>query len=431
MNHELSEAEAESRIGADSFTAGRPRRIGVELEWLVRPADDPRELVGRTRSDTVISPLEASGPLPGGGLITREPGGQVELSSLPTAGLAGLVERVETDRALLRRELAAGGLVLDGTGLDDRPAPPRIVDTPRYRAMEARFDGNPAGSAMMCATASIQINLEAGDRFGPFGYRRRWVLAHRLGPVLIGAFANSPVMDGKATGWKSTRQAIWTLLDPGRTHPAADGDNPRKTWTRYALDAPLLCVRRPEPHEWTVPPGLTFRSWLRGTGERKPTLDDLRYHLGTLFPPVRPRGWLELRMIDAQPGAWWTVPAALCWALFEDAEASAAAWNATEPLTDADGLPAWPTWRLAARTGIQEPALRTAAQTCFAAAARALERTEVPDQVREALSEYNDRFTARGRCPADDRLAHVRNLPDGAASIDLEEHPTEEEEVAS
>jgi gamma-glutamylcysteine synthetase len=40
---------------------------------------------------------------------------------------------------------------------------------------------------------------------------------------------------------------------------------------------------------------LTFRAWLPGVpGLRPPTLADLDYHLSTLFPPVRPRGWLEL-----------------------------------------------------------------------------------------------------------------------------------------
>ena len=42
-----------------------------------------------------------------------------------------------------------------------------------------------------------------------------------------------------------------------------------------------------------------------------PTVDDLAYHLATLFPPVRPKGWLELRMIDAVPDPRWQVAVAL------------------------------------------------------------------------------------------------------------------------
>ena len=43
-----------------------------------------------------------------------------------------------------------------------------------------------------------------------------------------------------------------------------------------------------------------MRHWLRGDGPRAATQADLDYHLSTLFPPVRPRGFLELRVIDAQ-----------------------------------------------------------------------------------------------------------------------------------
>ena len=84
-----------------------------------------------------------------------------------------------------------------------------------------------------------------------------------------------------------------------------------KAWTRWALDAPLLLVRRPRG-PWTAPRGVTFRDWIhRGTSavpdRPPPTIDDLRYHLTTLFPQVRPKGHLEVRYIDAQPGDWWTV----------------------------------------------------------------------------------------------------------------------------
>ena len=56
-----------------------------------------------------------------------------------------------------------------------------------------------------------------------------------------------------------------------------------------------------------------------GDGCGAPTADDLDYHLSTLFPPVRPRGHLELRMIDAQPGDGWIVPLAVSSALLSDA----------------------------------------------------------------------------------------------------------------
>ena len=169
--------------------------------------------------------------------------------------------------------------------------------------MEEFFDRDgPWGRVMMCSTASVQVCVDAGLAGGGqagYRYRYRWRLLHALGPVLVAAFANSPLRAGRPTGWKSTRQAVWARLDPGRTRapagaeprapdgaaPAspADGD-PRSAWAGYALDAELMCIRQDKSPRWTAPAGLTFRDWLRGAGDRQPTRDDLTYHLSTLFP---------------------------------------------------------------------------------------------------------------------------------------------------
>ena len=69
--------------------------------------------------------------------------------------------------------------------------------------------------------------------------------------------------------------------------------------------------------------GRAGRTDLRRLGGRtaardRPTYDDLDYHLSTLFPPVRPRGYLEVRYLDAQPGDGWIAPTLLLTALMSD-----------------------------------------------------------------------------------------------------------------
>jgi glutamate--cysteine ligase len=225
----------------------------------------------------------------------------------------------------------------------------------------------------------------------------------------VSAFANSPLRQGRPSGWRSTRQQVWAHLDPSRTRPPADGDHdPRDTYADYALDAELMVVRRDGSPSWTAPPGLTFRGWLRGQGERRPTLDDLTYHLSTLFPPVRPRGHLELRMIDAQPGDdGWIVPAAVAWALFDDQQAAEEAMAAAEPLIFGSGRKAGPDggpWVRAARHGPADPVLAQASQRCFEAADAALGRANAPADIRHSVAEFAERYVLRHRCPADDQL---------------------------
>jgi glutamate--cysteine ligase len=391
----FTEDEAAAFIGRASFVAGTSRRVGVELEWLVEPRATPVDQVR----------------LPFGSLITREPGGQVELSSRPADDLPSCIAAVEADQAALEEALAVRGLRIKGGALDARKEPQRLTLHPRYRAMEFFFNREgPWGYTMMCSTASIQVNLDAGDDSdGPSGIAHRWHLAHRIGPVLVAAFANSPTLDGRPGGWKSARQAIWASTDPGRTRPMPDVADPRHGFAQFALDAQVMCVRRVRLGPWTAPPGLTLRSWIRdGIEGRRPTEDDILYHMSTLFPPVRPRGWLELRMIDQQEGDGWIVPAVVAATLLDDPACAAAAYEATEPLTGGRFQPPWPVWENAARFGLTDPHLHAVALDCFAAVADALRRTEAPPHLQVALADFRERYVDQGRCPADDRLDRAR-----------------------
>jgi glutamate--cysteine ligase len=134
---------------------------------------------------------------------------------------------------------------------------------------------------------------------------------------------------------------------------------------------------------------MSFREWL-ATG--RPDREDLAYHLTTLFPPVRPQGWLELRMIDAVPLRYWPVPVAVVAALIDDPLAADAAAEAAEPVADR--------WRQAARDGLTDPMLWRAARRCFDAARDALPRLGAGALV-PLVEDYAARYVERGRCPAD------------------------------
>jgi glutamate--cysteine ligase len=412
LNEQLTEDDAEAHVHGICFKTGPPRRIGVELEWLVRDVADPALPVPAERIFAAVADLTAPAVLPdpavlpSGSLITVEPGGQLELSSAPADSLGECVTAVQRDMAALREAMRRAALSLQGYGLDPLRPPRRVLDLPRYTAMEEFFDrGGPWGRQMMCSTASVQVCVDAGlDTPGASGYRWRWRLAHDVGPVLVAAFANSPLRLGQPSGWRSTRQEVWSRLDPGRTLPPPANSDPRCAWANYALDAELMLVRRAGSPSWTAPAGLTFRDWLRGGGpaERRPTKGDLTYHLSTLFPPVRPRGHLELRMIDAQPGDGWIVPAAVAWALFEDPHAAEKAMVAVAPLWR-DGNPSL----RAARNGLADPVLARAARQCFEAASTALSRGDVPADIRQRVAAFTERYVLRSRCPADDQLEGI------------------------
>jgi glutamate--cysteine ligase len=368
------------------------RRVGIELEWIVVPRGG-----GPTPRPEELCPL-LPGVMPGYSRVTFEPGGQLELSGPAALTLRDACAAMRADTAAVRDALGRHDLELVGTGVDTRGALPRVLDEPRYRAMEQYFDTHwPSGRTMMRNTASIQVNLDAGT--AP-AIDARWHLAHDLGPVLTACFANSPFdLVGTPTGFRSTRSAVWHAIDPARTGPARlhrHHDAP-SAWTRYVLDAPVMMIRVDERDSRVPSAPMTFSEWVvDGHGAGWPTVDDLAYHTTTLFPPVRPRGWLELRMIDALPEEWWPVAVAVTTALVDDPVAAARATVATESVRNH--------WFAAARAALRDPALAHAALECFALARPALDRLGADAETCAATDEYFDRYVARGRCPADEQL---------------------------
>lgn len=392
----LTEDDVVTHVHAICFKTGPPGLTGVESEWLVSDLHRPDQHVPLHR---LTAAIESAGPPPAGSAVTYEPGGQLELSTTPRPGPTASYAALRADLAHVRAHLARAGLGISGCGVDPYRPPVRQLADPRYRAMEAYFDADgPAGRIMMCSTAAVQVCVDIGANLGQAA--RRWRLAHALGPVLVATFANSPVRAGRVTGWKSTRQAVWAALDGGRIRPPS-GDDPIDAWTRYVLDARVMVVRR-EGGAWVADPGMTFRQWLAGARFGHPRHDDLAYHLTTLFPPVRPRGWLELRMIDAQPGEGWAVPLAVVTALFDDAAAADLAFCAAEPVADR--------WLPAARDALADAALGRAAVACFEAALAALPRIGAGDLV-PLVERFADRYVTRGRCPADDVLDRTMSEP--------------------
>ncbi|MDQ6838809.1 MAG: glutamate-cysteine ligase family protein [Actinomycetota bacterium] len=399
----LSVGEARDILSDRCFSPESPCQVGVELEWLTVARDDRNARVDPVNLARAVA---AAGPLPGGSTVTFEPGGQLEVSSPPFVAVGDACAVAETDTAVAQAAAVALGIDLVGLGADPLRPPQRVSDSARYRAMEAYFDTDgPAGRRMMANTASVQVNIGVGPTLDDA--TRQWRLAHRLGPTLAAAFANSPLLEGRPTGFHSARLATWMALDRSRATPV-DCDRPGpEAWADYVLDARVMLIRPAGREAVTssddrfvhLDSPLTFGQWVTEGHELGwPTSDDLDYHLSTLFPPVRPRGWLELRMLDALPDPWWQVPVAVTAGLLADPEGGDAADRAA---TSSDAVGRWVD---AARTGLGHPALAASARDCFRAALASLDRLGASAPLVDMVAAYTERWVDRARTPADDRL---------------------------
>src|SRR4051794_9742199 len=185
-----SQEEVEAHIRAICFKTGPPARVGAELEWTLHHTAAPhlppdagtiRQALGR-HTPATLDPPQPPQPLPAGGTLTLEPGGQIEISSAPADSLSALHRAVSTDLAHLTALLDAAGLTLGEHGIDPHRPPRRMLSTPRYTAMERAFDARgPHGRTMMSSTAGLQVCLDAGPA-AELGVRWATVLA--LGPPL-------------------------------------------------------------------------------------------------------------------------------------------------------------------------------------------------------------------------------------------------------
>ena len=393
----LAAADVETFVREQCFAPAQGGLVGLELERHLIATDRG---TGAIDHPAVRQATAAIGALPGQSRITYEPGGQLEVSSPPRLGPSAACAGLTCDLAVVDPVVTSFGVDLAAVGLHPDGHDDLVVGGPRYVAMATYLDeAGPCGRTMMCSTAALQVNLDIGD---DRSQSQRWRLVHQLGPVLLAAFANSPLGDCP-DGWRSGRAAAWAGIDPTRTSPAADGArDPAAAWVRYVLEARVMLIRASDERFVPILDALPFARWLDVGHELGfPTIDDLEYHLGTLFPPVRARGWLELRMIDSLPHPWWTVAAAVCAALLDDPEAAERAGRATVATGEL--------WGEAARHGLAHPGLATAARSCFAAALDALPRLEADLSTLAAVAAFSDRFVERGRCPADETFERRRS----------------------
>jgi glutamate--cysteine ligase len=185
---------------------------------------------------------------------------------------------------------------------------------------------------MMVLTATIQSNLDYESEEDMVSMVR---LANSVSPVAGALFANSPLVEGQWTGWRSRRSAIWLDVDVERCGLLPfvyDDDFGYRRYLDYVLDVPMFFVQRGAVfHDVSR---MTFRGFLReGFEGEKATLADFETHLSTLFPEVRIKRFVEVRSADSGPTEMTPALSAFWKGLLYDDEARADAWKLLEPLS--------------------------------------------------------------------------------------------------
>jgi glutamate--cysteine ligase len=337
-----------------------------------------------------VEEVSAQGPrfrLPCGGIFSWEPGGQIEFSTRPYRSATALLQTLHSVVLPLRAMAAAEGVELLSIGIDPcNPvkAVPLQLHSERYARMATYLDTlGPAGARMMRQTASFQLNLDWGaEPLLP------WRVMNAAAPYVTAIFANSGTYAGQETGFRSYRAQIWRELDPERTGVLGTRPDGVDEYLDFALGAHAMFAPSPEGEylpfgEHLARGGVTLAAW--------------HAHLTTLFPEVRPKGYMEIRSADALEPEWYAAPIALLSGIVYHRPSLSAAANLL-------GAPDPELLGRAARLGLSDAGIASAARDLFEiglTGCAALGEGFIDGPSLEAAREFYDRFTRRARSPTD------------------------------
>ncbi|MGO8970208.1 MAG: glutamate--cysteine ligase [Myxococcaceae bacterium] len=414
----------------DGFrTAEKPSaqfRVGLEHERFIYPrgSSQPVAYPGPKGIGALLGALEPAGyqPFregPEGPLIaltkprltvSLEPGGQVELSGSPFRTAREADVENQRNAAELRTATASLGLVPACFGYRPWGTTAEMPWMPKARYAAMRETLGKRGRLaldMMLMTCTTQVSLDWADEAD---CARKVTLAARLAPVLLALYANSPLVNGKPAGYQSYRSRVWNDVDPARCgyFPALlDGSFSYRAYVEWALDAPLLFLRRNGRYE---SPALTFRALLADGWDGTPALvSDWADHLSTLFPEVRIKSVLEVRSADCGSALTASAMAALWRGLLYDSQALEDAGRLLPKLSFSEHLAFHAeAQRLGLHGTLRGTGIGELAKDMVRVAKEGLRRLDERDA---PLLEPLEETAASGRSPADRLLAAFAQDP--------------------
>lgn len=419
----LSRADLLHDLRTDAFSIGRPAgrpRIGAEVELIPVSAETGAQVPVVSEGGLSTLPFlrrfgarhgwrEQPSPygvpqwsLPDGGTISYEPGGQIELSAAAFPSATALIASLRGTVLALGDAAREEGMELLSVGLEPRNALDGVdLQLPGSRYVRLthflRSIGT-GGERMMRQTAAMQVSLD----FGPEPLFT-WRVLNAMAPYVTAIFASSPLYRGEPTGHRSYRARIWRELDGGRTGCFACAD-PVAEYLDFALAAPAILLGD----------GSHWRPFAEWNAEGCTGPDEWRTHLTTLFPEVRPKGFVEVRSADAVAPEWYAAPLVLLGGIVYHLPTLRAAMERL-------GVPDPELLHAAGRDGLSDPRIasvaRDLAQLSLSGAA-ALPGLFSPED-REEAAAFFARYTNRSRSPADEVLeAHAAAQPEPCGAGD-------------
>jgi len=235
--------------------------------------------------------------------ISLEPGSQTEISTYPYKNIneiASKIQEYNQKTAIIGEEL---GINWIGYGIqpvstfDDI----KIIPKKRYEIMTDYLpEKGDKALVMMRETAGIQASIDYESEEDAMNKLK---VSLAISPIITAMFANSPIRDGKETGYKSYRASSWLKTDNERcgliSRKIFESDFSFDDYAEYLLNTPMFFIERNNTLINTT--HLTFKEFSnKGFDGFNANLEDWELHMSTVFPDVRLRNYIEIRNCDSQ-----------------------------------------------------------------------------------------------------------------------------------
>ena len=229
--------------------------------------------------------------------ITLEPGNQIELSGARLNNIHLTCDESYNFLEELKEVCNHLNLKMMSISFDPSSKLQDVSQTPkkRYKIMTEEMPKKGKLSLeMMYQTTGTQINL---DYISESDFSKKFKLISHLVPLSIAIFANSPFKESKANGYLSYRSRVWQETARGGLPKSYLEEMNFEKYTDIVINTPLLFIVKNNRHLSVN--NKTFKDFMDGrVNNLKPTYDDLKNHLSTIFTEVRLKQYLEIRSLD-------------------------------------------------------------------------------------------------------------------------------------
>lgn len=313
-NHYNKESYIEKQVTFfRKYAVNRPKLLGMEFEHFLLDSDTLRsydyfEPNGQREMMQALSRngweilLEEEENILGlkkyGSTITLEPGGQVEISLKPFESILDIdlayMEIIgEIYNVLAPNQMLAGIGYHPVTKIDDLTLLPKK----RYGMMYDYFKNNGAYCHnMMKGTAATQVSIDFDSEID---FVKKFRVANFLSPAIASLFDATPFFEGALTEGSNMRARIWAETDIKRSkliHGSLTMQFGFAEYANYLLKLPPILLytegKLVFSENETLETALSHYAFYD---------EELEHHLSMVFPDVRLKQFIEIRMPDSLP----------------------------------------------------------------------------------------------------------------------------------